>query len=90
MAMRLIRDENGAVLVEATVMLTLMLTFVLGAIDFLFALHQWNAAAKATESWRSFSRDLLRSTGLHLVFAKGHLHLKGSSLIGPAQIQFVQ
>jgi hypothetical protein len=49
MTMRLIRDQDGSVFVETTIMLTIMLTFVLGSIDFLFALHQWNSAAKATQ-----------------------------------------
>ncbi len=46
---RLLRDQSGAVLVEATVMMTIMFIFVLGSIDFLFAFYQWNAAAKAVQ-----------------------------------------
>jgi TadE-like protein len=46
---RIIRDTNGAVLVEVTVMMTIMFVFVLGMIDFLFAFYQWNMAAKAAE-----------------------------------------
>lgn len=46
---RLIRDNQGAVLVEATIMMTLVFTLVLGSIDFLFAFYQWNAAAKAVQ-----------------------------------------
>jgi hypothetical protein len=46
---RLFHDENGAVLVEATVMMIIMFVVVLGAIDFLFAFYQWNAAAKAVQ-----------------------------------------
>jgi Flp pilus assembly pilin Flp len=46
---RLLRDQSGAVLVEATVMMTIMFVFILGAIDFLFAFYQWNAAAKAVQ-----------------------------------------
>jgi Flp pilus assembly protein TadG len=49
MAMRIVRDQDGGVLVEAAVMLTLMFVFVLGGIDFLFAFYQWNAAAKAVQ-----------------------------------------
>jgi Flp pilus assembly pilin Flp len=45
--LRLLRDETGAALVEATVMMAIVLTFVLGSVDFLFAFYQWNAAAKA-------------------------------------------
>jgi Flp pilus assembly pilin Flp len=47
--LRLLRDETGAALVEATVMMAIVLTFVLGSVDFLFAFYQWNAAAKAVE-----------------------------------------
>ncbi len=43
----LVRNQDGAVLVEVTVMLVIMLVLVLGSIDFLFAFYQWNAAAKA-------------------------------------------
>ena len=50
MALRLARDTNGGVLVEATIMITIMFVFVLGSIDFLFALYQWNAATKAAQS----------------------------------------
>jgi Flp pilus assembly protein TadG len=46
---RLLTDDNGSVLVEATVMMGITLIFVLGSIDFLFAFYQWNAAAKAVE-----------------------------------------
>jgi Flp pilus assembly pilin Flp len=47
--LRLLRDETGAALVEATVMMAIVLTFVLGSVDFLFAFYQWNAVAKAVE-----------------------------------------
>jgi len=43
----LARDQDGAILVEATVTMTVLLVFVLGSIDFLVAFYQWNAAAKA-------------------------------------------
>ena len=46
---RLGADIRGSVLVEATVMMTIILVFVLGGIDFLFAFYQYNAAAKAVE-----------------------------------------
>ncbi len=49
MDLRFIRDDNGGVLVEATLMITFMFVFVLGAVDFLFALYQWNAATKAVQ-----------------------------------------
>src|SRR5713226_1153130 len=47
--LRFARDNNGGVLVEATIMLTIMFVFVLGSVDFLFAFYQWNAAAKAAQ-----------------------------------------
>ncbi len=43
------RDNNGSVLVEVTIMLTVMIVFVLGSIDFLFAFYEWNEAAKAVQ-----------------------------------------
>ncbi|HLH98091.1 MAG TPA: TadE/TadG family type IV pilus assembly protein [Xanthobacteraceae bacterium] len=45
----LIHDRRGAVLVEVTVVMSIMLVFILGSIDFLFALYQWNAASKAVQ-----------------------------------------
>ena len=44
-----IGNQNGAVLVEVTVVMTIMLVFILGSIEFLFALFQWNAATKAVQ-----------------------------------------
>jgi hypothetical protein len=44
-----LRDRDGAVLVEVTVVMTIMLVFILGSIEFLFAFYQWNAAAKAVQ-----------------------------------------
>src|SRR5437016_12651214 len=49
MILRFTRDNNGGVLVEATIMITIMFVFVLGSIDFLFLFYQWNAAAKAVQ-----------------------------------------
>jgi Flp pilus assembly pilin Flp len=46
---RLWRDRAGAVLVEVTVVMALILVFILGSIDFLFAFYQWNAASKAVQ-----------------------------------------
>src|ERR1035437_4503823 len=43
------RDNNGSVLVEVTIMLTVMIVFVLGSIDFLFAFYEWNEATKAVQ-----------------------------------------
>ena len=44
-----LRDQCGAVMVEVTIMLSLTLVLVLGAIDFLLLFYQWNAAAKAVQ-----------------------------------------
>ena len=49
MILRFTRDDNGGVLVEATIMITIMFVFVLGSVDFLFAFYQWNAATKAVQ-----------------------------------------
>ena len=46
---RFVRDESGGVLVETTLMLTIILLVVIGGIDFLLAFYQWNAATKAVE-----------------------------------------
>lgn len=46
---RVSADESGGVLVEVTVMLTIVLVFVLGSVDFLMAMYQWNAATKAVQ-----------------------------------------
>ena len=42
-------DERGGVLVEFTVMLTIFFIFILGSVDFLMAMYQWNAASKAVQ-----------------------------------------
>jgi hypothetical protein len=47
--LRFTRDNNGSVLVETTIMLPLMILFVFGSIDFLFAFYEWNAATKAVQ-----------------------------------------
>ena len=44
-----LRDQQGSVLVEVTIMLSVTLVLVLGAIDFLLLFYQWNAAAKAVQ-----------------------------------------
>jgi Flp pilus assembly protein TadG len=44
-----LRDDAGAVLVEVTIMMSIMLIFLLGAIEFLFVFYQLNAAAKAVQ-----------------------------------------
>ncbi len=48
-ATRVVRDTNGGVLVEVTVMMSIMFVVILGLIDFLFLFYQWNAAAKAVQ-----------------------------------------
>src|SRR5436190_18943648 len=47
--LRFARNQDGGVLVEVTVMMTILLTFVLGSIDFLLAFYQWNSASKAVQ-----------------------------------------
>jgi Flp pilus assembly protein TadG len=44
-----LRDQRGAVMVEVTIMLSITLVLVMGAIDFLLLFYQWNAAAKAVQ-----------------------------------------
>ena len=44
-----LRDQQGSVLVEVTIVLSITLVLVLGAIDFLLLFYQWNAAAKAVQ-----------------------------------------
>jgi len=46
---RLYSDERGGVLVESTVMLTILFIFTLGSVDFLMAMYQWSAATKAVQ-----------------------------------------
>jgi hypothetical protein len=46
-ARQLCNDQDGGALVEASIVITLFLIFVLGSVDFLMAMYQWNAAAKA-------------------------------------------
>lgn len=45
----ILRDEDGSVLVEVTVVMTIMFVFLLGSIEFLFIFYQWNSAGKAVE-----------------------------------------
>ena len=42
-------DDKGSVLVEVSIMLPILLFFLLGSIDFLFAFYEWNAATKAVQ-----------------------------------------
>jgi hypothetical protein len=49
MMSRFRRDQDGGVLVETTVMMSILFVFLLGSVDFLFAFYQWNAASKAVQ-----------------------------------------
>ena len=46
---RLARDEDGGPLVEVAIILPILILFLFGGVDFMNALYQWNAAAKAAE-----------------------------------------
>jgi len=47
--MRMVRDQGGGPFVEAAVMIPILLTFVLGSVDFINAFVQWNQATKTVE-----------------------------------------
>src|SRR5262245_49166272 len=49
MLRRLLSDQSGGALVEATVLIAVLLSFLLGSVDFLYAFSQWTAATKAAE-----------------------------------------
>ena len=46
---QLARDEDGGPLVEVSILLPILILFLFGGVDFMNALYQWNAAAKAVE-----------------------------------------
>jgi hypothetical protein len=46
---RLARDEDGGPLVEVAIILPILILFLFGGVDFMNALYQWNAAAKAVQ-----------------------------------------
>lgn len=48
-ARHFLNDEAGAVMVEFTIVITLLLTLVLGFVDLGHAFYQWNAAGKAVQ-----------------------------------------
>ena len=48
-AARLARDEDGGPLVEVAILLPILILFLFGGVDFMNAMYQWNAAAKAVE-----------------------------------------
>lgn len=43
------RDQSGAAMIEMTIVAMLLLTLVLGFVDFGYAFYQWNAATKAVQ-----------------------------------------
>jgi Flp pilus assembly protein TadG len=47
--LRFLRDQDGGPFIEAAVMIPILLTFVLGSVDFMNAFIQWNQATKAVE-----------------------------------------
>jgi Flp pilus assembly protein TadG len=47
--MPLQRDETGAVIVELSILLPIMIGILCGSIDLVYAFYQWNAAAKAVQ-----------------------------------------
>jgi hypothetical protein len=46
---QLARDEDGGPLVEVAIILPILILFLFGGVDFMNALYQWNAAAKAVQ-----------------------------------------
>jgi Flp pilus assembly pilin Flp len=46
---KFVADEGGAVMIEMTLVIVLLLTLVLGFVDFGYAFYQWNAANKAVQ-----------------------------------------
>jgi Flp pilus assembly protein TadG len=48
-ALRFAADEAGAAMIEMSIVIVLLLTLVLGFIDFGYAFYQWNAASKAVQ-----------------------------------------
>jgi Flp pilus assembly pilin Flp len=46
---QLARDENGGPLVEVAIILPILILFLFGGVDFMNALYQWSAAAKAVQ-----------------------------------------
>jgi Flp pilus assembly protein TadG len=43
------KDENGAAMVEMTIVLTLFLLLTMGFVDFAHAFYRWNSASKAVQ-----------------------------------------
>jgi hypothetical protein len=83
---RFVNDRTGNVLVETTIMITIVFTFVLGSVDFLFAFYQWNAAAKAVEMGaRIAAVSAPMTNGLN---ALSHAVLSSSVSVGSAMPAF--
>ncbi|TIV11831.1 MAG: pilus assembly protein, partial [Mesorhizobium sp.] len=49
MIRRFAKSEDGATMVEMSIVCVLLFTLVLGFVDFGYAFYQWNAATKAVE-----------------------------------------
>jgi Flp pilus assembly protein TadG len=49
-ALKFAADEAGAAMVEMSIVIVLLLTLVLGFVDFGYAFYQWNAANKAVQT----------------------------------------
>jgi len=49
MIQRFAKSEDGAAMVEMTIVSTLLFSLVLGFVDFGYAFYQWNAATKAVQ-----------------------------------------
>jgi TadE-like protein len=45
----ILRDESGATFVEFTAVITMLLTVVLGFVEFSYVFYQWNTATKAVQ-----------------------------------------
>src|SRR5262245_17355107 len=83
---RLLKDQNASVLLETSIMTTIVFSFVLGSVDFLFAFYQWNAAAKAVEMGaRIAAVSAPMTNGLN---ALSHAVLSSSVAVGSAMPNF--
>lgn len=49
LALRFLRAEDGAAMVEFTIVMTVLFIVVFGFVDFGIALYQWNSASKAVQ-----------------------------------------
>ena len=53
-----LRDQRGSVLVEVTIMLSITLILVFGAIDFLLLFYQWKRCSQIRPDWGETCRGL--------------------------------